>query len=214
MRRSRPSPIRHLASVVFLASLAVVARCGTASAQALPDGVLPPPEVAPPPAPPGAPVPSPPPIPYARAGLIELGGSAGFTAGNGLTQINVAPSVGLFVYDNVQLTGIFDLAYASTELGSGTLVTALLEPSYHLPLTPDIFGFFGVGGGASILDGAGVGVALAPRVGANFLVGRAGVLTPSISWQYNTHDRRTTPMGTMIIVSSAVRFNVGYTIIW
>src|SRR5262245_58155923 len=48
---------------------------------------------------------------YSRAGVLELGGAAGFTAGGGMTQINVAPSIGWFVADNLEMTGMFDVAH-------------------------------------------------------------------------------------------------------
>ena len=153
---------------------------------------------------------------YGRAGVLELGGSAGFTAGNDMTQINVAPSVGWFIADNLQLTGILDLAYSSVNDNSSTMTTLLVEPSYHLPFNRTTFGFLGMGMGASYVDGPGLGFALAPRVGANFLVGRSGILTPSLSWQYTTHDVMTEDENdiTVVAVSSAVRLNVGYTVMW
>lgn len=151
---------------------------------------------------------------YARAGVLELGGAAGFTAGGGMTQINVAPSIGWFVTDNLELTGIFDIAYASTETEDGTLVTLLAEPSYHLPFNRTMFGFFGLGVGTSYVQGPGMAFAMAPRLGGNFLVGRSGILTPSVSWQYNTHDTMDTSQGVLLQVSSAIRANVGYTVMW
>ena len=61
----------------------------------------------------------------------------------------------------------------------------------------------------------GAGLALAPRLGANFLVGRSGVLTPSISYEYTSQDAMTTNDNiTVVAVSSSVRFNVGYTAMW
>jgi hypothetical protein len=151
---------------------------------------------------------------YARAGVLELGGSAGFTAGGGMTQVNVAPSIGWFVADNLELTGILDVAHASTDNGDGTLVTAMAEPSYHLPFTRTAFGFFGLGVGAAYVKGPGMAFAMAPRLGGNFLVGRSGILTPSVSWQYNTHDTMDTTQGVLLQVSSAVRANIGYTVMW
>jgi hypothetical protein len=151
---------------------------------------------------------------YGRAGVLELGGSAGFTAGTGLTQVNVAPSIGWFAADNLELTGILDLAHVQTDTEEGTLVTVLVEPSYHLPFNRTTFGFFGLGVGTSYVDGPGMAFAMAPRLGGNFLVGRSGILTPSVSWQYNTHDAMDTPQGALLQVSSAVRANIGYTVMW
>ena len=151
---------------------------------------------------------------YGRAGVLELGGSAGFTSGGGMTQVNVAPSIGWFVADNLELTGVLDLAHASTDNGDGTIVTALVEPSYHLPFDRTKFAFLGLGVGAAYVKGPGMAMALAPRIGGNFLIGRSGILTPSISWLYNTHDTEDTAQGMMLVVSSAVRANVGYTVMW
>jgi hypothetical protein len=77
-----------------------------------------------------------------------------------------------------------------------------------------VFGFLGVGVGGSYIKGAGGGFAVAPRLGANMLVGRSGILTPSLSWQYTTHSVDPGAAENMIEVSSALRINVGYTVMW
>lgn len=154
------------------------------------------------------------PVGYGRAGVLELGGSAGFSSGGGMTQLNIAPSVGWFISDNLELTGIIDVAHASTGETDGTLVTGLIEPSYHVPVNRTMFGFLGVGIGGSYVDGPGIAFAMAPRIGGNFLVGRSGILTPSVSWQYNTHDSMETSEGMLLQVSSSVRANIGYTAMW
>ncbi len=153
-------------------------------------------------------------IGYGRAGVLELGGSAGLTAASDLTQVNVSPSIGWFAADNLELTGILDFAYAKAGDTSGTIFTALVEPSYHLPFNRSTFGFLGMGLGVSYIDGPGAGFAIAPRVGANVMVGRSGILTPSLSWQYTTHDTMDTGQGALLVVSSAVRAQVGYTVMW
>jgi hypothetical protein len=153
---------------------------------------------------------------YGRAGVLELGGAAGFRIGDGFSTVNVAPSIGWFVADNLQLSAILDIAHVSTEGEDATVVTALAEPSYHLPFTRGIFGFLGIGLGGSYVSELGGGFAMAPRLGANFLVGRSGLLTPSVSWQYTTQDVMQDEVNdsTVVAVSSAVRFNVGYTVMW
>lgn len=151
---------------------------------------------------------------YGRAGVLELGGSAGFTAATDLTQVNVAPSLGWFIADNLELTGVVDLAYSKAGAADAMLTTVLVEPSYHLPFNRTTFAFFGMGVGGSYVKGPGLGFAIAPRLGGNFLIGRSGVLTPSISWQYNTHDTMDTGAGELLVVSSAVRANIGYTVMW
>ncbi len=153
-------------------------------------------------------------IGYGRAGVLELGGSAGFSAGAGFTDVSVAPSIGWFVADNFELTGILDMEHVRTDGGSGTIATVLAEPSVHLPFNKTTFGFFGIGVGGAYVSGPGLAFAMAPRVGANFLVGRSGILTPSLSWQYNTHESMTTGDTVLLQVSSAVRANIGYTVMW
>jgi len=156
---------------------------------------------------------------YGRAGVLELGGSAGLTATSEFTSINITPSLGWFVADNLQLSGRLGFTYVSADdamgnTDSATMTTLLLEPSYHLPFTRTVFGFLGLGLGGAHVSGPGLGFAVAPRIGANFMVGRSGVLTPALSWQYTTHDTMDTPYGTVLVVSSALMANIGYTVMW
>jgi hypothetical protein len=152
---------------------------------------------------------------YARAGLFELGGSAGFTAAHEFTVANLAPSVGWFVIDNLQLSGRLGVSYIETSSQDATLLSLLFEPSYHLPFKGDTtFGFFGLGVGGAHLHTAGLGLSMAPHVGAKFVVGRSGILTPSISYMYTTHDAGEAADGSMLAVTSAMQANVGYTVMW
>jgi len=153
---------------------------------------------------------------YGRAGVLELGGSAGFRAGSGFSQVSVAPSIGWFVADNLQLSTILDVTHVSMNDEGSTVVTGLVEPSYHLPFNRTVFGFLGFGLGASYVSELGGGFAMAPRLGANVTVGRSGILTPSVSWQYTTTDIMTEEQSdtAVVAVSSAVRVNVGYTVMW
>ncbi len=156
---------------------------------------------------------------YGRAGVLELGGSAGFTTAPSFTSVNITPEVGWFVADNLQLSGRIGYTYAHTKLNgmssSGSITSAMIEPSYHLPFNRTTFGFLGVGVGAAYVSGPGLGFALAPRIGANFLVGRSGILTPSLSWQYTTHSTQMVgENATLLVVSSEIMANVGYTVMW
>lgn len=157
---------------------------------------------------------------YGRAGVLELGGSAGAAFASDFRNINVSPSIGWFVADNLELSGILGVSNIKVgDADSRTLLSALIEPSYHLPFNRTTFGFIGMGVGYSHLSGEGGGLAIAPRLGANLLVGRSGVLTPSISYEYTTHDFNSTSTGdmtdvTVVAVSSALRLNVGYTVMW
>jgi hypothetical protein len=161
---------------------------------------------------------------YGRAGVLELGGSAGLRSGSGNTIINFDPMVGLFIVDNVQLSGILGLSYANIEDGMGnsnsdTFFKLLVEPSFHLPFSETLFGFLGVGVGLAYAPSGGgdgeFGFALSPRLGANVLIGRSGILTPSLSVDYATTEVITTPGGQSLLgVSTAIGLNIGYTIMW
>lgn len=158
-------------------------------------------------------------IGYGRAGVLEIGGSAGLMIAPEFRNINFAPTIGWFVADNFELSGIFGVSNVKAGENSATVWSALVEPSYHLPFNRTTFGFLGVGLGAAYQRDLGAGLAVAPRIGANMMVGRSGVLTPSLAYEYTTHSSETTSVGdmknvTLLSVSSALRFNVGYSVMW
>jgi hypothetical protein len=153
---------------------------------------------------------------YGRAGVLELGGSAGFAFASDYRSMNFSPTIGWFLADNLEISAILSIANIKTGDASSTLWSALLEPSYHLPINRSVFGFVGVGAGAAHVTGLGTGFALAPRIGMNLMVGRSGVLTPSLAYQYTTISSEMTGPAdvTVVALTSAVRFNIGYTAMW
>ena len=153
---------------------------------------------------------------YGRAGVLELGGSAGFAFASNYRSMNFSPTLGWFLADNFELSAILSVANIKAGDQQSTLWEALLEPSYHIPFNRSVFAFLGVGGGAAHVTGLGTGLAIAPRVGMNFMVGRSGVLTPSLAYQYTTikSDMMGTPDVTVVALTSQVRFNIGYTAMW
>lgn len=156
---------------------------------------------------------------YGRAGVLELGGSAGLMIAPDFRTVNVSPSIGWFVADNLELSAILGVSNIKAGDESATVWSALIEPSYHVPFNRTMFAFGGLGLGAAYTSELGTGLAVAPRIGMNFLVGRSGVLTPSLSYEYTTHDVDEVSTGDMqnvsvVSVSSALRFNVGYTAMW
>jgi hypothetical protein len=164
---------------------------------------------------------------YARAGVLELGGSAGFTGASNFTSIQLAPSAGYFILDNVELTAIFGINYVRQTVDLGalgsqsdhkTILRILAEPSYHLAFSPTAWAFFGVGLGiASVPRGGGgssAGFDLAPRLGANFLVGRSGLLSPAVFIDYTTADLVQTSGGNLLSVSTTYGVQAGYTVMW
>src|SRR5437870_1538186 len=81
--------------------------------------------------------------------------------------------------DDVQLSFILSLSHLSTQGVSSNFVSGLIEPSLHIPFSETVFGMLGAGIGPSWADGPGLGLAFAPRIGIQFLLGRSGILTPS-----------------------------------
>src|SRR5262245_57885373 len=156
---------------------------------------------------------------YGRPGVLELGGSAGLMIAPDFRTVNFSPSIGWFVADNLELSGILGVSNVKANAEEATVWTALVEPSYHLPFNRTTFAFMGLGIGAAYEHTLGTGLAVAPRIGANLLVGRSGVLTPSLSYEYTTHDVNNVTVGdmrdvTLLSVSSALRINIGYTAMW
>lgn len=156
---------------------------------------------------------------YGRAGVLELGGSAGLMIASGFRNVNFAPMIGWFVADNLELSAIMGVTNIKAGSESATVFSALVEPSYHVPWNRSMFGFVGMGLGAAYVSELGGGLAVAPRIGAKFLVGRSGVLSPSLSYEYTTHNVDTVDeeMGkdvALVAVSSALRINIGYTAMW
>jgi hypothetical protein len=156
---------------------------------------------------------------YGRRGVLELGGYAGMMIAPGFRNVNVSPMFGWFVADNIELSTIVGVSNIKAGDQSSTVWSALVEPSYHVPFNRTTFGFLGVGIGAAYVSDLGAGLAVAPRIGANVLVGRSGVLTPSLSYEYTTHNVDTVAEDemkniTLVAVSSALRINIGYTAMW
>ena len=158
-------------------------------------------------------------VAYGRPGVLELGGSAGLNIAPDFRNVNVSPTIGWFIADNLELSGILGVSNIKAGTETSTVWSALVEPSYHVPFNRTTFGFLGMGIGAAYVSPLGAGLAVAPRIGANVMVGRSGVLTPSLSYEYTTHDINSTPTGqmqdiTLLAVSSALRINIGYTAMW
>jgi hypothetical protein len=157
---------------------------------------------------------------YGRAGVLELGGSGGLTLAQNIRAVNISPSIGWFLVDNLELSAIIDVTNLKAGSESATLWSALVEPSFHAPFNRSLFGFVGMGVGAAYVSELGTGLAVAPRIGMDVMVGRSGILRPSLSYEYTTHDA----MGsvdadgnsnvTLVSISSALRFNIGYSTMW
>lgn len=170
---------------------------------------------------------------YGRAGVLELGGSLGFTAAEDFAQFNATPSIGWFFADNIQLSALLGITYSSmtttVNTGAGTediessstLLSFVIEPSYHLPFSDTVFGFLGVGAGFGMVsnsvgeaDSDDTGFLISPRLGMNFMVGRSGVLSPYLHVDYTTGEILQVPGGNAVAVNVAYGGNIGYTVMW
>ncbi len=151
---------------------------------------------------------------YGRAGVLELGGSAGLMLSSNFRNITVAPQIGWFVADNLELSAILSVSNIKAGDEDATMWSAVVEPSYHIPFNRTVFGFLGMGVGAAYEQKLGAGLAVAPRIGANFLVGRSGILTPSLQYQYISHNQMSEDDVTTVALTSAMQVNVGYTARW
>jgi hypothetical protein len=168
---------------------------------------------------PRAPEARPPELHYGDAGLLRAGGSLGLMVSPDFRNVNLSPSIGWFLADDVELSGIVSLSNIKAGSESATVWAVMIEPSYHLPLGPTTWGFAGLGFGAAYESDLGAGIAVEPRIGASFLLGKAGALTPSLSYQYTTHNTAGMSLGEMRDValtaaSNALRINLGYVTMW
>lgn len=164
------------------------------------------------------------PTAYARVGVLELGGAVNFTHAGHNTLLSVSPSVGWFLFDNFELSLLTQVSYsrqrtlATSETASkvveGTYVAALLEPSVHLPLNNQLFILGGVGVGIGYRNHSGVGLAVAPRIGFNILVGRSGILTPSATLTWSSNRVEKIDGETAVAVATAWSANLGYSVMF
>ncbi|MFO0604410.1 MAG: hypothetical protein U0324_14600 [Polyangiales bacterium] len=151
---------------------------------------------------------------YARGGVLELGGNIGFNVASGQSSLTIAPTIGWFFANNLQISGILSYRYANVQGVDAHSLQILAEPSVHIPFSRTLFGFVGVGLGLSYVDGPGAGFALAPRLGLNIAVGRSGILTPAVNFSYATNDVIQTSAGSLLAVSTSFGANIGYTVMW
>jgi hypothetical protein len=120
---------------------------------------------------------------YGKQGAVELGGALSFNWRSNVSSIAISPTVGLFLTDGFEASGIFSVDYINqrTPVGRvGTTVTSLIvEPSYHYSIGKPLFVFAGLGLGAGY-DGSQWSFNFVPRAGINILLGHNAVFTPAV----------------------------------
>jgi hypothetical protein len=150
---------------------------------------------------------------YGEKWVREAGGSLGFMIAPQFHSMTVAPSFGYFIADNVQLSTILSLTNIKAGEAESTIVTATLEPSYHLRLDSKTYAFAGMGFGYSYMRGIGSGLTYTLRFGTQFLFGGNNLFIPSISYDFRT-NKEDMPTLAEIAAESALRINLGYATIW
>jgi hypothetical protein len=129
-------------------------------------------------------------ISYATRGTGEFGGSFSFALANDVTHLSADPSIGWFLWDNLEASFIIGVRHTSVSADSVSedmrsetnQISFLLEPSAHIPFNDALFWAVGMGGGLALADNVDddpqleSGFALAPRTGLQFLIGRSGLL--------------------------------------
>jgi hypothetical protein len=123
---------------------------------------------------------------YSERGVMELGGSLALATANGTSSIAVEPSVGYFLFDNFELTGVVSVRHTSISGANANQLALIAEPSVHFPVNDGVFVFAGLGVGVAVYDTSvtslDTGLDLAPRAGAQLLLGRSGMLNLALRY--------------------------------
>lgn len=121
---------------------------------------------------------------FTSAGTLEIGGSVGAIITEDTSTFTASPTVGYFVADRVEVSGIFQIAYTRVEDDFGndesnTVGALIVEPSYHYPVGNEVAvnGSVGLGGG---YDGDDINFQVIPGVGLDILTSHETVFTPTL----------------------------------
>jgi hypothetical protein len=154
-------------------------------------------------------------IAYSSAGVLELGGFMSMTQARDYSEIGIAPFIGYFFADNLQISALASWNYVETKDESASITSLLLEPSIHMPVSNSNFLFAGLGAGIIIPSGRTHSLAFAPRVGYKRLVGRSGILTLALQAMYglSSESELQSARGTVLSVESVSQLTAGYTVI-
>lgn len=151
---------------------------------------------------------------YGHAGNIVVGVAAGATLASDVRDVSVTPGVGWFVAERFAVAATVSLARLDTGAQAATLWSMLAEPSYHLALDDRTFAVVGMGVGAAYVHALGTGLAVAPRIGVEFVVGRALVITPALAYTYVAHRALADDDVAVAGVTGAMRLQIGVAATW
>ncbi len=152
---------------------------------------------------------------YAEHNVFELGGSVSLVRANAFTQIGAIPTFGWFLIDYVQLSLLPSVEYVKTAKSPAkSRFATLVETSFHVHVGGPVFAFFGAGTGVVYEKDTGAGLAIAPRLGLNFLIGGSGVLKLALSYVYTATKRTAIEDGSTDPHTSTFAFQMGCTVAW
>lgn len=152
------------------------------------------------------------PLAYASRSVVEVGGVLALRHQSQTTMFRVAPSIGYFFVDNLELTLFPELVITHIGGDDGVpgegaqtdwSVGAVLEPSYHVPLNDRLLAFAGLGVGLNFAEDPGVDFLFRPRLGLDILVGRSGIFKPAAFMDVGANDGL-----------SAGGLEAGFTVMW
>jgi hypothetical protein len=153
---------------------------------------------------------------FSARGTLEVGGAVGAIITENTSTFTASPTVGYFVADRIEVSGIFQIAYTRIEDAFGnddsqTVGSLIVEPSYHYPLGPDVLvaGGVGLGGG---YDGDDINFQIIPSVGLDVLTSRHTVITPTLRMPIVIADANEPESGTDTDIGLAL--DVGISATW
>ncbi len=164
------------------------------------------------------------PTAYARGGVLELGGGFAWQQANRFSNISFDPFVGWFFADNFELSFIGKYSYSHNGNGApgqqdAHLFNLLVEPSVHIPVVDNLFLFAGWGLGVAFnAPNVNAGFSMTPRLGMNILIGRSGILTPSVDLSFISNSAvqvasEGTPTGNLT-VNTRYGASISYGVMW
>lgn len=153
---------------------------------------------------------------YQRRGDYELGLGASAMLSPDVYSATISPVFGWVIANGVSLTTVASVTTVRSDDARATLFSAIVEPSYHAPLSKTAWSFVGMGIGTAWAKGLGMQVVVAPRIGVNLLVGKRGAVTPAVAYRFVTHgtiDAADDDAATRAL-TRALQLELGYSFRW
>lgn len=149
------------------------------------------------------------PLSYASAMVLEVGGSGSISVAGKHLYLRMAPFVAWFVLDGLELSYIHEI-YVTKQGDAYRFATApLLGASAHFRLNDRLLVAVGPECGA-LYNGDAWGVLGRVRLGLDILVGRSGILHPSVYGSWSSVDAIDAAGATVFGQHVGAGFDIGY----